>query len=100
MTKTDRVFNALLTGKSFNRFEAARLLHDTCIHSTVATLEGKHRMIINRKFEQVPCFGGNKTNVKRYWIAPDEIQRIKNRRQMLGKEKAQPSDQTREGFSK
>ena len=33
--KWKRVLAALVSGKSFNRFEAERELHDHCLHSTV-----------------------------------------------------------------
>ena len=53
MTKIDRVYTALMEGRSFNRFEAETALHDHCLHSTVATLERKHRITINRMYETV-----------------------------------------------
>lgn len=100
MTKIDRVFNALMEGKSFNLFEAERQLHDHVLRTSISTLQQQHRITISRKVEMVRGYMGNPTHVCRYWIDPDEIQRIQNRRQIAHKEKAQPSDQTREGFSK
>ena len=79
MTKSDRVLAAFLTGQSFNRFEAGRVLFDSCLNSTVSTLERRHGVTISREFEQVPCFGGNKATVKRYWIYPKERERIKQK---------------------
>lgn len=99
MTKTDRVFNALMEGKSFNRFEAERQLHDHCLHSTVATLERTRHIIISRKFETVKGFGGSPTRVCRYWIAQEERERINNRRQMPDKEKAPTATKLEGAFS-
>ena len=67
MTKNERVFQALMSGRSFNRFEAERQLFDHCLHSTVATLEMKHRITISREYETVSG---------RYWISEEEIKRI------------------------
>lgn len=75
-TKTGRVLAALMSGRRFNRFEAERELHDHCLHSTISTLEKKHGLTISRKFETVPGYQGNPTNVCRYWIGLDERLRI------------------------
>jgi len=75
-TKTDRVLSALMTGKSFNRFEAERELHDHCLHSTVSIIERKHGVTISRKRESVPGYIGAPTSVCRYWIEREERQRI------------------------
>lgn len=99
MNKIDRVYIALMEGRRFNRFEAERILHDHCLHSTISTLEKKHRITIERENEKVPCFGGNTTNVCRYWISEKERERIKNRRKTKLKEAANPTDQNKEsGF--
>lgn len=76
MTKNERVFKALVSGRSFNRFEAARVLHDHCLHSTVATLERKHHITISRKYETVRGYMGSSTKCCRYWVAEEEINRI------------------------
>ena len=82
-TKTTRVFNALMTGKSFNRFEAERELHDHCLHSTVSVIERKHRITISRKRESVPGYMGSPTYVFRYWIKPEERKRIQENKHPL-----------------
>jgi len=83
MTKNERVFKALMSGRSFNRFEAATHLHDHCLHSTVATLEQKHRITISRKYETVRGYMGNPTKCCRYWIAEEEIKRIEESKRQL-----------------
>jgi len=72
-TKEYSVLSALVEGRSFNRFEAARELSDWCLHSTVSTLQGKG-ILIHREFEKVPCLGGDKTtDVMRYRLLPDQL---------------------------
>lgn len=83
MTKNERVFKALMSGGSFNRFEASTLLHDSCLNSTVATLEQKHRITISRKYETVRGYMGNPTKCCRYWIAEEEIKRIEENQLQL-----------------
>jgi hypothetical protein len=70
LTKTKRVLLALMN-RSYNRFEASRMLSDWCLHSTVATIQSKG-ITVQRKFETVPGFEGNKTSVCRYWIDHDQ----------------------------
>lgn len=72
-TKKRRVLIAL-TERSYNRFEAERLLHDHCLHATVSTLQNKHDIEVCRKFETVPGYQGAETHVCRYWIASEHVE--------------------------
>ncbi|MEW8074144.1 MAG: hypothetical protein AB2826_27430 [Candidatus Thiodiazotropha sp.] len=78
-TKEGKVAIALMR-RSYNRFEAARELHDWCLHSTASTLQGKG-ITVNRVFETVPNYEGKPIRCCRYWIATSEHQKV-NR--MLG----------------
>jgi uncharacterized membrane protein YbaN (DUF454 family) len=73
-TKKKRVLLALLE-KSFNRFEAERILSDHCLHSTVSTLQNGHGIVVKRKFEMVPGYMGIMTKVCRYWIEQNEVEK-------------------------
>lgn len=75
-TKTARVLEAFMTGRSYNRFQAETQLHDHCLHSTVSTIQKKHRIAINRKFETVRGYQGIPTQCCRYWIEPRERERF------------------------
>ena len=68
--KWRRVLAALVTGASFNRFEAERMLHDHCLHSTVSTIQ-KMGVTIMRHMETVRGYHGIATRVCRYWLAPE-----------------------------
>lgn len=70
-TKLHRVLAALIE-RSYNRFEAARLLHDTALHSTVSTIQNQYGIRVDRRDETVPGFQGAPTRVCRYWIAPSQ----------------------------
>lgn len=99
-TKMGRVLAALLDGKSYNRFEAERWLHDHCLNSTVADLQIAFHIKIFREFETVPGYNGNPIRCCRYWIEPDEIRRINDEAKRLKKEAPTTSDQTNEqGFA-
>ncbi len=80
-TKARNVLDYFLTGKNANRFEAERLLHDHCLHSTVSTLQKLYGIEISRITETVPGFEGNPTQCCRYWIEPDERERIRRKAQ-------------------
>lgn len=75
-TKTGRVLAALMTGESYNLFEAALELHDRSLHSTVSTLQNNYGIKISRSYENVPGFEGRKIRCCRYWIDLDERIRI------------------------
>lgn len=72
--KWRRVLSALVSGRSFNRFEAERELHDHCLHTTVSVLQGKGLTIL-RRGEVVAGFQGAPTHVCRYWLAPESRER-------------------------
>jgi hypothetical protein len=95
-TKVNRVLEYFLMCQSANRFEAERRLNDHCLHSTVSTLQNEYGIKISRRFEVVPGYKGSRTRCCRYWIDPEERERIKNL--IRQKEKASRSDQTQEGF--
>jgi len=74
-TKVYGVLLALAQGRSFNRFEAERELHDHCLHSTVSTIQ-RLGVRVYRQRETVPCLGGTKTtDVMRYRLLPHEIEK-------------------------
>ncbi len=64
-SKWRRVLRALLSGRSYNRFEAERELHDHCIHTTASNLQRKGLTILRRE-ESVPGYQGSPTRVMRY----------------------------------
>lgn len=72
--KWKRTLAAMLTGKSFNRFEAERVLNDHCLHSTVSTIQAKGVMV-ERRDEVVPGFQGTPTHVCRYWLTDENRDR-------------------------
>lgn len=74
-SKQFKVLQALASGKSFNRFEAERELHDHCLHSTVSTIQGLGIQVYRQR-ETVPCLGGKKkTDVMRYRLLQPEIKK-------------------------
>ncbi len=82
--KWRRVLAAFLTGRSYNRFEAARELHDTALHSTVSRLQS-FGLVIDRRMEAVPGYLGTTAHVCRYRLNPASIDAAKA---LLGQEVA------------
>lgn len=74
--KWQRVLLAFLSGRSYNRFEAERELHDHALHSTVSTLQSMG-LVINRTMEAVPGFQGATAHVMRYRLSPASIEAAK-----------------------
>lgn len=85
VTKESRVFEALMRGGSFNLFEAEKLLHEHVLRTTIATLQQKHHITISRKYETVRGYMGSPTRCCRYWIEPEERNRIVSNRQQLNR---------------
>jgi len=75
--KSFRVLQALLTGKSFNRFEAEDELHDHCLPSTISHIQARYKVVVCRVFEVVASYYGNEIQCCRYWIDSEEISRYK-----------------------
>lgn len=73
-TKAERILRILAEGVSLNTFEGHRL-GDTCLNSTVSALQHRYGIRIDRKTENVPNSFGGKTQVMRYFIAPDQRER-------------------------
>lgn len=83
-TKKERVLSHFLNGARLNRFEAERMVHDHCLHSSVSTLQREHGIVIDRVFETVPALKGLATaRVCRYWLRPDP-DNLKRARAVLG----------------
>ncbi|TLS78023.1 hypothetical protein FE236_02090 [Mariprofundus erugo] len=61
-----------MTRRSWNRFEAERLLHDHCLPSTVSEIQHDYGITVARKLETVPGYQGASTRVCRYWLEPSE----------------------------
>lgn len=78
--KWKRVLAAMAEGRSFNRFEAERVLNDHCLHSTVSTIQAKG-VQIERRDEVVPGYQAIPTHVCRYWLAEENRERA---RRLLG----------------
>ncbi|MDO8402624.1 MAG: hypothetical protein Q7T27_03920 [Pseudomonas sp.] len=64
-SKIGRILAHLLTGATFNRFEAEDL-GDHCLNTTISTLANRYGLFIERHFERVPNRWGKPCRVKRY----------------------------------
>ena len=73
--KVHRVLEALANGRSLNRFEAERELHDHCLNSTVSEIQLDYGITVCRRTETVPGYQGQPTHCCRYWLSPDQRQR-------------------------
>jgi len=69
--KWQRILAALVSGKTLNRFEAAKELRDWCLNTTISQLE-RRGLTIYRREETVPgAFGP--VHCCRYWLAPQSV---------------------------
>lgn len=93
-SKAGRVLEALMTGQSFNLFEAESQLHDRSLHSTVSTLQSNYGISISRQRESVPGYEGTPTSCCRYWIDVTERLRIRYERYHEKKKALTSSDET------
>ena len=71
-TKIKSVLAHMIPGNSLNFQEAYRKLHDSCLHTTVSTLQNAHGVKISREFETVDGWMDSKVRCRRYWIAPKD----------------------------
>ncbi|WP_417535600.1 hypothetical protein [Methylophaga sp.] len=82
-SKIGRVLRAMLTGESYNLFEAEYQLHDHSLHSTVSKLQNTYGIEVSRAFEEVPGYEGHKTRCCRYWIEFEERMRVKRHIELM-----------------
>lgn len=85
--KWQRVLGYLLTGRSFNRFEAEKPVEtggasDHCLHSTISEIQGKG-VTVSRKMEQVPGYQGIATQVMRYWLDLGDVENVNRAKDLL-----------------
>lgn len=71
--KIETILAALVRGEKLHRFDAFKY-HDTCLNSTVSTLQNNHGIPISRKGITV-IRHGNKVAVKLYWLPPTSLGR-------------------------
>jgi hypothetical protein len=86
-TKWKRVLEALLTGRTVNRFEAERPVHegglsDHCLPSTVSDLQRKG-IRIERRQETVRGYMGAPCECARYWIDLQDAANVAKARELL-----------------
>lgn len=73
--KLYRILSTFAKGEKLNTF-AARDLGDTCLHSTVSTLQNRHGLNIARDWQTVPGrFGDSRVRV--YWIEGEDLQKAR-----------------------
>lgn len=90
--KIYRVLDRLASGASLNRWQAAFELSDSCLHSTVAEIEGRFRLRVDRSPEVVRGYQGAPAHCKRYWL--DTEQQRAQARKILEQEKERPDAAT------
>src|SRR4051812_46637624 len=73
LPKCIRILTALVDGETLNRWEAAARWRDSCLNSTIAEIQTRLGITINRTDEVVPGFAGIPTHCKRYSIAPESV---------------------------
>ena len=73
-TKLHAVLAELARGRSLNRFEAYRDLHDSVLNSTIPEIE-KRGIAVSRREEVVPGFRGSNVRCARYWLEPAEAEK-------------------------
>lgn len=74
-TKISRVLAYLRHFGSLNRFEAARLVGDSCLNSTIPVLEGSYGLVFMHIPEKSPNNWGSPCEVTRYSLPAAEYEK-------------------------
>lgn len=80
--KIARILHFLYEGGSLNRFEAASILHDTCLNSTISGIRNNLGILVAGKTESVKGYKGISTICNRYWLHREQ-QNIDKVRELL-----------------
>jgi hypothetical protein len=75
-TKEYRAGLAFLNGARMTRSDAWNLIGDSCLNTTVSTLQNKHGIRIDREWIDAPTRYGETTQIKRYWLAESSRTRL------------------------
>lgn len=70
-TKLHKILTELARGRSLNRFEAERELHDHVLPSTIQKIERLGIEVVHQP-ETVPGFAGSRVQTVRYSLEPAE----------------------------
>lgn len=73
-----RVLAALSTSRRWHRFQAERLLHDHCLHSTIAEIQRRYGLEIRREMVEVRGFQGEPVRVAEYWLEGEHLDRARH----------------------
>ena len=71
-TKLEVILSALADGKKLHRFNAFQY-GDTCLHTTVSTLQNSYAVIVSRKFIKYTTINGHDARVRLYWLEPEQV---------------------------
>lgn len=72
--KLDRMLSVFASGMSLNTFQAKEL-GDTCLHTTVSSLQARHCLTFDRSNEKIKNRFGSYTRVMRYWLSGHDLER-------------------------
>jgi hypothetical protein len=70
--KWQRILAAFMDGHAWHTFDAMRELRSSCLHSDISLLEARG-LRFNRNRIAVTGYGGAKTHVMAYQLAPESI---------------------------
>jgi hypothetical protein len=76
-TKIGRVLAALATGRTLHRFQAERELADHVLPTTIATLQKRFALRIDRRTIEVPGYLGHRTHVAEYQLPSDQLEQAR-----------------------
>lgn len=90
MPKILRVLAHLARGRRLHRFEAERVVHDHSLPSTIAEIQKRYGIRIDRQIVEVPGYAGAPARVAEYWIA-DLIERVRAQQIVRDRGKGKPA---------
>lgn len=75
-----QIFIETLIGREksgLNTYEANSIYNDTCLHTSVSSLQRKYGIVLTRKKEDYINLLGRKSRVTRYWLQPEDLNKAK-----------------------
>ena len=73
--KLERMLELFAKGYRLNTFKAKEL-GDTCLHTTISSLQTKHGIHFSREWETLPGRFGP-ARVRRYWLDSDDLRKAR-----------------------
>lgn len=75
-TKTELCLRTIIKNGKTNTFDANAAYNDTCLHSTISSIQKRYNIHFHREYKQLPRLR-TRTPIAHYWLEGDNLEKAK-----------------------